>query len=694
MTVLKHASQIKEPGFFSLFKKPSHWFSEKNRIWVLLLLLFSVSRLVLILWGYQGIPDSEDKYQGYIAIEFLSGLRAPLWNYQIDSYSGGTLIYGLAAVPFIYFFGISMFSIKLMVLGLGFLTFGFILYFTHAFFDRSTAIYTGLLWIFGPPVLTYNSLLALGSHEFVLPLLMFVYFFCLDLQEHSSKKHRRYAIFLGIFAGLALTFSYISLIAFAVAFVVLIRMKALRAFFAKTGFLFLGFALGGFSWIIYNLTHNLAGVIYCVHSTAFEFLGKPVPTEIFTRFFHFIFRILPYAVSFNAWPQIPSQAPPNFSYSLLLWGVVLVGFVTINPKKWPAKTKALLYFFRTYLLLFPIFYALSCHQIFIIGTNPWACRYLVHFFAIAILYLATILPHLRFKRILLGIFLMFGFLSQASLVWGKPYGEVFDQLAFKTGLWRYVWEHPPFSEFHNLKELNAVIKGLQDPNVRGMTLQKLANNPSFWTIGTPEEIVRTISNIPDEAYRRYFFRRWGVALELDSNHEESVKIFRQVLRSTPKPYQPDLAFGFGRGFYTENFSNLEKFQKFLTPRNTEMLYLGFGNALFRIARDEEKIASWQVKAKLISSVEESARTWIYRGMGSAMYRSFRFREIVKENLEFLGDQVTPSTKDDFYWGIGWYLGRRYFSEPQKALEKIEQFKLPQREWVRQGFQYFQSMAKE
>lgn len=682
-------------NLISLRKVFSEYLSS-SKVWTLLILLFLTSRMLLILFDYHSIYSIEDQEQGYIAIEILSGLRAPLINYQVDSYTGGTLLMGIFAVPFIYFLGISMFSLKILALVLSLLTFTIVLFFTNSFFGRKTAFYAGLLWIFAPPLLTSGSLMVLGSHERLFPAMGLV---CIFSFYCKAEKRGGFLLFgTGVLAGWAMTWSYINLIVILSCLITLFRVRGLKPFSKKETFLILaGFLTGSFQWIFYNYSHSFAGIRFLTDSTVFregvidsiiDFLKRPI---------RFHTKDIPYSLSFEPLPGIPSLLQ-CYAYFLILAAVILADvFRSRHSKEHRPGNFAPLYFFRTYLLLYPIFYSFTSYSydVHLVDPDPWTYRYLIPYFAFALLYGAILITRLRFRKWVVGFLIVLGLLSQVTNVWGQPFGEVFQDLAFKSGLRGYVWQHGVPEHFQTLSELETHL-----PKTFQMTEKQqkiyfcsIANSLDFWNKGTPQELTRFILKIPREPFRRYFFRRCGLYLELNTYNPEGLEKFSQMLQSVPERYQADLILGGVRGFGTWISTDWDRAQKVLQDfkfSKPELFYLSFGNNLFRAFRNGHLTKSgWEEMLAHIHAADPAIRVWIYRGMGSAIFRSFRFEKILRKNFSRLGHSIP---REDLYWGVGFYLGRRHYSRMEKGLQKITLLDPRYQPSARQGLQYFHSLG--
>src|SRR5262249_59404158 len=58
-----------------------------------------VLRVTTLATSLETVSGDEELQRGTIARELTVGLKAPLWDYRADSYSGGSLVVGLLAAP-------------------------------------------------------------------------------------------------------------------------------------------------------------------------------------------------------------------------------------------------------------------------------------------------------------------------------------------------------------------------------------------------------------------------------------------------------------------------------------------------------------------------------------------------------------------------------------------------------------------
>lgn len=669
----------------------------KRAIGWCLLLLFLLNRIVLILWGYEEIYHPEEKQIGYIALDFLTSLRASLISYQVDTYTGGSLFLGLLAIPFILVFGTSLFSLKILALFLSLLTFLVVIAWMRRFFGEKAAIYAALLWIFAPPIISFTSLILLGSHECLLPILLFLYLF-----YAADRKDRRASILIfsaaGLAGGWAFSFSYINLIAIAAAVCTLIFFRP------KSGpydgaphllFFGFGFTAGAFLWILYNVTHDFSGLEFIKHSIQFNPLQGFTILDTFKKIYHFLRDISGWGASLHPLPGLPAQIQ-NFMYLAIL--SILVAYDLLRNRRIPQPTPIL--FFRIYPVFFLLAYSMSIHQVALSSPDPvaWKNRYFTPLFAFLLLYGAALLSRLRLGKYLLALLLLLGIGSHVSSAWNKPFGEVFTQLSFRSGIRSYLWRHPVELPFRTSEQAKSYFRNLSEADfkLRKRELREIANQASFWDLGSPAAMAAVVLEIPDVKFRRYFIRRWPAVAEIDYTDTAALGRVNQILPSIPPSYAKDFIYGVGRSFMLGNADDLRDIAHYIESSglpHRELLFLAWGNYFFREIRDDVSAPGTKCgKLNFIHQLPEADRTWFYRGIGTGIYRSFRPEEVLASNFKFLSAACFQGTKEDLYWGIGWYLGRRYLLRPERVRYLISTFDLSMQSSAFEGFNYFLSMA--
>jgi len=248
--------------------------SWKRDAWTLavLLVVFLASRILWIQLQPESVSYWEEDYRWASAMEILAGPIQPLLDYQADHYQGGSLVVIALLVGSFGLFGESMLASKApaLLFASGTLVALFVL--CRVFFDRSVALLAGGLYIAGPPLLAYSSLLIMGSHgESALfsALQIFIFLGLLD----GRFRTRLGWLGFGFVSGLGIWFcstSGVSLLACGLTWLLLARTPRPNELGAAVA----GGLLGLLPWIAFNLQNDFVGLM-----RLFELFGGGDPID-------------------------------------------------------------------------------------------------------------------------------------------------------------------------------------------------------------------------------------------------------------------------------------------------------------------------------------------------------------------------------------------------------------------------------
>lgn len=658
-----------------------------------LLGLFIVSRFALILWGLESVFHYEELEQGYIAVEILSGLRARLIDYQVDEYTGGTLFMGILAVPFFVIFGPTLFSLKVLAFCISVITFSMVYFILRRLFGGTAAFAAGLLWIFPPPLLYSTALMALGSHERRLPMLMMVYFLlCCLIKPHKKSQ---YLALLGFSWGIGFSVSFINLVAVAACILTLAAFQRYPQKAREWFLLVCGASAGIAYWIYYNVTHDWTGIRFLVNATIAS-QDTPFKSQLLfllSDMANFLFRFFPNALSFPSWGPISGKLI-NYLYCLLLGIFVLPDLLRTffahrsqkNLDGPAAERYALKVFFGIYIVIFPFFYYLSAYKIHTVEPDAFNYRYLIPFYTVIFLYALIVIAEIRRKGRVIALFLIAGLFSQIHAIWAQPFGEVFHRPGFKSGLRNYIWWNHPSENFVRLADFNRRAALLNREE-----LKAIANQDSFWTLGTPTEIIDSIMQVQKNEFRRYFFQRWPMKLNIQYQADDLATL-QEIGRQIPRPYQRDFYIGAAKRLNFAEWKEVSQVAAFIEIPELpykEIFYFYWGKSLYELYRNGyETRTRFEAKMNFVAGLPAVKKIWVYRGMGSSAYRNFKFEKILQINFEFLKSVVPADYLPEVYWGVGWYLASRYFENPSRGFEKIAPLGAEAQRSAVAGFHFF------
>lgn len=230
----------------------------KYKTLLLFVFMFVLTRIFILLVSINEVYNSEDLAMGTAGREIMQGAPLPWFEYQYLTYSGGTLIDGIAAAPFFMLLGQNYFALKLVPLLFSALTLAVLFLFSYEYFSPRAAVIAALLYIFSCPAWCGFNLF-LGFHTESLFFVFLSIWLFYGIIFGAKAKTPSY-LMLGLVCGFGTYFSYTFLIAqAAIMFIWFIHD---RKFFLRGHFyLFLaGWAIGMLPWLFYNLTCGFKGV--------------------------------------------------------------------------------------------------------------------------------------------------------------------------------------------------------------------------------------------------------------------------------------------------------------------------------------------------------------------------------------------------------------------------------------------------
>lgn len=227
-----------------------------------LVALTAILRLAIILAPpvdlapeFIGYGGWEELVRGSAAQDLIDGPLLPFQDYQVNDFSGGSLVVALLAVPFFWVFGPTIVALRLSVLLVSCASVAFLFLVLDRFVSRRAAWLGALLLAVAPPGYALLSCIAYGTHvENNLQAVVLVFLF---LAHHYARPESRGTSFLlGLVAGFAVYFGFgiLLVIGLLLAFEFLFDKR----FFFRPTFQFLGFVVGITPLLIYRWNHRLS----------------------------------------------------------------------------------------------------------------------------------------------------------------------------------------------------------------------------------------------------------------------------------------------------------------------------------------------------------------------------------------------------------------------------------------------------
>jgi len=681
----------------------------QKRAFVFLVFSFLALRLGILLTSVEYVSwHSEEQYRGTLAKELIEGLKVPLWDYQADSYDGGSLWIGVLAVPFFLLFGPNLFSLKLVPFGfsLGTLILSYV--FFKRFFDRKTALLVCLFLTLPPPVFTSLSLSAIGSHTesifFSIGMLFCFYQFL------YGKKHPRFSLVLfGFLAGMGFWFTSIT---FLTTFACLLSWFLLdrSSFLSRKLLLFLGsFLVGLLPFLVYEATHGfyfLGFLKNCFLGSGGEetFLGIQL-VAIPLRIAQMMFVFLPF-LFFRFYPflKIPGQRLSLF-YGVLALFLILPFLVRATRRLLPivrdslrrekltphqlekAKPLPLLLF----PLLFILVYSVSNYSIpsFEIHRTALFSNFTyfspLYYFAFSILAMASQSP--RRSLFPLGMLVGLGLMGQGSLLFNEPAGRAFHYRGYSYLNLGASWAISLYPFPRRFREFSERAGRFGNLERRYLYLGLAGRSGTVKKKGREEADLQLIHRLqpPD---RHIVLEALGRSL-----NEKEIHQIAPVANAFLKEDQPH----FYHGLLTEpllgsasQIRTEEKYLRFLHEKHTTYpapsYYFGVGQSLYWHLEPEGRRDK---PIEIPDSLEAEQRAWIYRGLGAEAGAHWIWILSYERTFDWLAARLPSDAQADFFWGVGWGMRVETVEDRLRALDWLHRLPEETQPWAWEGFQAFE-----
>ncbi len=180
-----------------------------------IIIFFIFIRFLIILFGSSHFFCESELYRGTIAREILTNWGWPIWAYQNEAHTGGSLMMSLSIIPFFAVFPQNLITIKIIALIFSLLTLQCVYYFTYRCLNNPKAALLTLLWfVFAPPLYLIYSTVLMGEHyeSQLFSFLSFILFYKMTDPQISSQKRLIFTALFGLTCGFSLYFSFTFLI--------------------------------------------------------------------------------------------------------------------------------------------------------------------------------------------------------------------------------------------------------------------------------------------------------------------------------------------------------------------------------------------------------------------------------------------------------------------------------------------------
>jgi len=572
----------------------------KPSVFLWLVILFTFTRICFLYFTdpntlFYNI-EGEELYKGAVAKEFL---EAPILSYlpffQYDYNAGGAFVISLMISVSFYFFGPTVFALKLAPLFIASVTLYVWLRITERYCGLKAAFIFSLLYILAPSSFTRFNLVTMGYHsDTILFTALVVLLLHLILNEKRDSWH--YHALLGFVMGFGLFYNYLFAITIITALLYSLffcRSLILRKeFFLLLFFFVLGFSpwflVHGFDWTPSLVVHN-KGPLDILDPKNISFFFAQGDNSFL---FHFL-------NSFNArFVDMSASFFFNKAYLLLLV-IFLISIIYLfvtnkkNEKKLPPQFRVE-WFVLIFFVVFAFVYQLSFTK---------ATRYLMLLFPL-LFFLISYYSNTIFLRkgsalskkialMWIAVFILTNICSNASQsLTGK--GEAFS-------LKGYSYKQPQFrcktieecEKLYNAFEqrLNEEEK-IEFYREKSRTLARLAVNRN----DPKEEALKIIRKNPVE-FRSFFYKELGRSLIHNSRELSTIAM-------TGKTQSLETSFNEMKGL-RKHF-----------PKDGNLVYLDVG---FIYQLDSQKTSNLSdLIFSLKSKDQERYTPFAFRALGSAM----------------------------------------------------------------------------
>jgi len=600
-------------------------FQKRVNIFWLLLLLFIIFRLAILLTSIDKLYNSEELYRGAIAKDILEGLSIPFFDYSYTEYEGGSLVIGVLAAPFFYFFGQSYFSLKLATFLISILIFILWYKFLEKTFGRSEAVLAGFLMTFSPPAYTKISLTSWGNHFesnlFSIAALSVLYMILSSINAEKNKEdcnfpQEKSGIFfhfiLGAIVGFGIYFSYTFLITLVILLLIWFILDK-KFLFNKSFILFAcGFFAGFSPGIYFNLTHNFAGLKIKgipLHKIFFS-TGQSSENPIH-KFYEFFFSKLPNSYCFSDIGKIPGELINYIYFLIFLFSFFLL--VWLNRKQFSQSFLRLFSFKELkgncnginspvlFIILFPLafslIYSLTPFKVGLKADDYFQYRYLMPLMQMEIIVIAVAISavikqkiSVNFKFFLrpLSIFLLaflflIGSVSNLMLI---SFKKPVNPFAYKG--YNYFWLGQVAVDRYGFDLNNSLsLTGRIEKEYRTQYYEGLGYYYGWAFIANKDEGEKILGKI-NPALKNNFYKGLGVSYSF--LHGKNTKF--EILKK----------------FAAEN----------IPPDEQKYFFIGYGKMMPYLGKKLEE--------NFIGSADEDLRKYFYFGMGEGLGNKLGFNE--------------------------------------------------------------------
>lgn len=614
-----------------------------RQVFTALLGFFLLLRLLTLLTAVEWVSDWEELYRGTIAKELIEGLKMPLWDYQADVYSGGSLVVGLLAAPLFKILGPSLFALKLVPLFFAAAALSLLFYFFLRFFGFRAAVFAALFLIFCPPDFAQFSLVAMGYHSesvFFSVLILFLFY-----RLWYGSKNGWNAAFCGLACGLGIWFTNITGITVLTVLLAWIRIDRPGFFRGLPRFLVF-FAAGMTPWLAYNTAHGWKGLEFVVAAFVRLYKNDVVgPTLELSplKIARLLLRGIPLSYSFSDLGPIP-----GWFFCYLYYGAAVLSLVFLAVYRKKESVSKLPFYLYPAVYLF-VYWISRVGVVYVTPDEPFyrffEFRYFVPLQFFIFCLLAFSADASRAGRRAAVFLWALGLIGQAPLYFQEPFGRAFF--------------------YHGYSYASM-----------GVTLEQSEPFP-----GSLRHFLKVVEkrreNAEKQSIARGFFG-WGVVLPPEMHDAYRLA---DAVRGVPREYRPAVAEGLGLSCALEDSPDQKigrALPGLLQRPERDFFYFGYSSGRPRpsdfIPADDQIFRKWfmmhagrEPRAAVPPKAGLDDLKWFYRGagQGAAVYWIFRKGNFLKASKR-AGFEVPESFAWEFDWGTGWEIARELGEDETRA----------------------------
>ena len=221
-------------------------------------IVFVMWRLAFLAWS-EYIYDEEEAKTGSISVILMDGPKLPILEHQPGDYEGGTLLFGILAIPFMWIVGKPYLGLKLLALTTSLLLALFSVLWIRKLAGNVAAWFCAVLWLCAVPYILQVGFIPWGNYAETAMLTVITFYLLHTILFERKRGWWRFAL-LGLFFGIGTWMHYGYMVTGAVCLLIWFLADARLFFTGRFLATIAGGIVGFLPWIIYNVTHSFWGL--------------------------------------------------------------------------------------------------------------------------------------------------------------------------------------------------------------------------------------------------------------------------------------------------------------------------------------------------------------------------------------------------------------------------------------------------